>query len=253
MEVGAEWLEPELERGRDPEVPAGAAQAPEELGLLGLARADEPAVGGDELDGAQVVDREPEVPLQPADSAAERQPGDARVADDPDRADEAVRLRGDVELAEQRAAVRPGRPRSADPPRPRASADMSTSEPAVAPPSPAALWPPDRTVISRSCSRANRIAVGDLRGGRRAGDDGRPPIVDRVPQAARIVVAGVVGHDHLGARPAQLIEVVGRDASGLDHLLPPGSSVRSMFEMVARTGSRLRWAFANAVTGDDAV
>ena len=42
--------------------------------------------------------------------AAERQPGDAGVADDADRADEAVRLRGDVELAEERAAVRPGGP-----------------------------------------------------------------------------------------------------------------------------------------------
>ena len=110
VELGAERLEPELERRRDPEVPAGAAQAPEELGLLGLGRADEPAVGRDELDGRQVVDREPEVALEAADSPTERQPGDAGVADDADRADEAVRLRGDVELAEERAAVRPGGP-----------------------------------------------------------------------------------------------------------------------------------------------
>ena len=159
MEVGAERLEPELERRRDPEVPAGAAQAPEELGLLGLGRADEPAVGGDELDGGQVVDREPEVALEAADSPTERQPGDAGVADDAGRADEAVRLRGDVELAEERAAVRPGGPGPRIRPRRRASPDMSTRSPPFAPPSPAALWPPDRTVISRSCSRAKRIAV----------------------------------------------------------------------------------------------
>ena len=108
MEVGPERLEPELEGSRDPEVPAGAAQAPEQLGLVGLGRADEPAVGGHDLDGGQVVDREPEVPLQAADSTAERQPGDAGVADDAGRADEAVRLGGDVELAEERPAVRPG-------------------------------------------------------------------------------------------------------------------------------------------------
>ena len=110
MQVRSERLEPELEGRRDPEVPAGAAQAPEELGLVGLGRAHEPAIGGDELDGGQVVDREPEAALEAADSPTEGQPGDAGVADDPDRADEAVRLRGDVELAEEGAAVRAGDP-----------------------------------------------------------------------------------------------------------------------------------------------
>ncbi len=121
VEVRPERLEPELERGRDPEVPAGAAQAPEQLRLVGLARPDEPAVGGDELDRGEVVDREPELTLQATDAPAEGQPGDAGVADDADRTDEAVRLGGDVELAEERAAVRPGGPRIAGPPRPRAS------------------------------------------------------------------------------------------------------------------------------------
>ena len=107
MQVRPERMQAELERGDDPEVPAGAADAPEELRLLGLARADEAAVGGHELDGAQVVDGEPELPLEPPDPATEGQPGDAGVADDADRADEPVRLRRDVELTEQRAAVDP--------------------------------------------------------------------------------------------------------------------------------------------------
>jgi hypothetical protein len=50
------------------------------------------------------------VALEAADSATEGQPGNAGVADDPDRTDEAVRLRGDVELAEEGAAVRAGDP-----------------------------------------------------------------------------------------------------------------------------------------------
>ena len=192
MEVGAERLESELERRRDPEVPAGATQTPEELGLLGLGRADEPAVGGDELDGGQVVDREPEMALEAADSPTERQPGDAGVADDADRADEAVRLRRDVKLAEERAAVRPGDPG------PRIDLDAAhrrhvDEEAAVAPPSPAALWPPDRTVISRSCSRAKRIAVATSSALDRAGDDRRPPIVDRVPEATGVVVPASSG------------------------------------------------------------
>ena len=53
------------------------------------------------------------MPLQPADASAERQPGDARVADDADRADETVGLRRDIELSEERTAVRPRRPRLA--------------------------------------------------------------------------------------------------------------------------------------------
>ena len=138
MQVRAERVEPELEGGRDPEVPAGAAQAPEELGLLGLGRADEPAVGRDELDGDEVVDGEPEVPLEAAHAPTERQARDAGVADDAGRADEAVRLGGDVELAEERAAVRAGDPRLRGPTSTPRIPERSTRRPPSAPPKPAA-------------------------------------------------------------------------------------------------------------------
>ena len=101
-------------------------------------------------------------------------------------------------------------------------ADMSTRSPPFAPPSPAALWPPDRTAISRSCSRAKRIAVATS-----SALDGRAMTAGRRSWIAfqrrrAVVVARVVGRDHLGARSAQLIEVVGRDPCGcLDHQLPP--------------------------------
>jgi hypothetical protein len=107
MEQRPERLEPELEGSDDAVVPAGASDAPEELGLLGLARADNPAIGRHELDRAQVVDCQAELALQPADAAAEREARDTRVADDAGWADEAVGLRGDVELAEECAAVCP--------------------------------------------------------------------------------------------------------------------------------------------------
>ena len=48
--------------------------------------------------------------LQPADSPTERQPGDTRVPDDADGADQAVSLGRDIQLTEQRPAVRPGDP-----------------------------------------------------------------------------------------------------------------------------------------------
>ena len=94
-------MEPELERRGDPEVRARAAQAPEELRVLVLARAHLPAVRGDEVDGEQAVDREPEGALQAAEPAAERQPGNAGVRHGADRAGERVLLRRVVELAEE--------------------------------------------------------------------------------------------------------------------------------------------------------
>ena len=85
VERPGERMQLELEARRDAEVRAGATEAPEQLRLLVRARPDEAPVGGHELDRAKAVDRQPEPPLEPADAAAERQPGDARVADDPHR------------------------------------------------------------------------------------------------------------------------------------------------------------------------
>jgi hypothetical protein len=58
----------------------------------------------------------------------------------------------------------------------------------------------------------------DLLRSRRARDDRRPTIVDRVPETARLVVACMVRRDDVGARSAQLIEVAWRQvAAGVDH------------------------------------
>ena len=94
-----ERVQPELERGGDAEVGAGAAQAPEELRVLVLARPHLAAVGGDEVDREQVVDREPVCALQAAEPAAEREARDAGVRDRAHRACERVLLRRVVELA----------------------------------------------------------------------------------------------------------------------------------------------------------
>ena len=91
---------------------------------------------------------------------------------------------------------------------------VRTSEPGRA----VAAGPDDdlEVVLAREADRG-----GDLLGARRSGDDRGPTIVDRVPEAARLVVARVLGRDHLGARSAQLFEVVGCYLSCcLDHPLP---------------------------------
>ena len=100
-------MEVELQARGDAEVRARAAEAPEQLGLLVRAGAHAPPVGGHELDRAEAVDRQPEAALEPADPAAEGQPGHAGMADDADRTDETVLLGRDVKLAEERSPARP--------------------------------------------------------------------------------------------------------------------------------------------------
>src|SRR3954454_2344994 len=224
MELRSEWLQPELERGGDPEIPARAAEAPEELRLLGLAGADDPSVGGDQLDRDQVVDREPVVPLEPTDSPAERQPGDAGVADDPDRADEAVRLRGDVELAEERATVRSGRSgRGVDlDSAHRAQVDHQAAI-GAAQPGGAVPARPSRDLESKVASEPDRRR--DLVRRRRTGDRRRPTIVDGVPETPGLVVGGVLGRDDLADCPAELVDVTWCELGGcVDHYSPPARS-----------------------------
>ena len=66
-----------VEAGDDAEIAAAALQAPEQVGVLAVARDDDPAIGGHHLAGDEVVAGEAVGPLEPAAAAAERQPGDA--------------------------------------------------------------------------------------------------------------------------------------------------------------------------------
>jgi hypothetical protein len=100
----------ELERGDDPEVAAPAAQAPEEVGVLLLARNDELTVGGDDIAREQVVDREAELPHHVADASAERQAGDSRVADDAAGDTEPERLALAIDVRIETATFNTDRP-----------------------------------------------------------------------------------------------------------------------------------------------
>src|SRR5205823_5660381 len=96
-----------LELRDDPEVAATAANAPEEVGVLVLARLDELAVRGNQVDGEQLVDGQAVLAHHPADAAAERQAGQAGVRDDPGWNGKAELLRLAVELPEQDAGLSP--------------------------------------------------------------------------------------------------------------------------------------------------
>ncbi len=217
MQLRAEGIQAELERGDDPEVPAGTADAPEEVRLLGLAGPHEPAVGGHELDGAQVVDREPEAPLEPSDAAAERQPRDARVTDDADRADEPVRLRRDVELTEQRAAVHPRGAR-------RRIHRHAVHRRQVHDETAVAARVPGRAVAAGADGQLEVLLARepdrrrDVRSRPGPDDDRRPALVDRVPQPARIVVGRVPRRDDLaGERVPKAPRLVACQTGGRLH------------------------------------
>ena len=214
MERAAERLEAEVEPGHDPEVPAGAAHAPEQVRLLGLARPDDPGLGGDQLDRGEVVEGEAEPALQPPDAATEREARDARMADDAHRAHETVRLRGDVELAEERSAVRVRRAGS------RVDVDAAhrrqvDDEAAVAARVARGAVParPDgdlEPAVPPEADRGRHVGRASWPQDRRG-----PQVVHRVPQPARIVV-GVGGRrdDLATERTAQLLEVTWRQRGG---------------------------------------
>src|SRR5205823_4466387 len=93
----------ELEAGGDAEVAATATQAPEQIGILGGARVQDLAVGGDQLDREQVVDGEAELAHQVSHAAAEREPRDAGMRYVPAGDREAMLLRRDVDFRPDRS------------------------------------------------------------------------------------------------------------------------------------------------------
>ena len=163
--------------------------------MLGFARMQEPAVGRDDIGAEQIVCGQPELAADPAEPAAERQPGDPRGRVDAGRGDEPECLRLTVEFAERDARFDPRRARKGiDPDRfHQAQIDHHA---AVA----------DRAagdVVATAADRNQRALVaGEIHRRRDVGcagtahDDGRPPVDHRVPDGARGVVAVVPAAQH---------------------------------------------------------
>ena len=97
----------ELERRHDAEVPAAAAQGPEQVGFRARRGRSHVAVRRHDGGAEQVVDRHAMAPRQPAEAAAERQAGHAGGRVDAQRRRQAVRLRLAIEVAQQGAWADP--------------------------------------------------------------------------------------------------------------------------------------------------
>ena len=194
----ADVVQAEFELGDDAEIAAAAAQAPEQVGVLGLARLHELAVGRHQVDRQEVVDRHAVLALEPSDAAAEREAGDARVGDDAAGGREPEGLRLAIELTPENARLysRRARLRVGSDPSHLAQIDH---QPAVAGrqagEAVAAAADGDRKVGPlREPHRGDH--VGDAAA---AGDQRRPAIDRAVPDLAVLVVARVLRRDELAA------------------------------------------------------
>ena len=101
-------VELKLEAGDDTEVAAAAAQGPEQVFVLVIARSDLPAIGENDIGRQQVVDGEPDAAGQVADAATQRQATHPSRRDDPAGRRQAERVGRMVDITPRRAAPNPG-------------------------------------------------------------------------------------------------------------------------------------------------
>ena len=141
-----------------PKLPPPPRRPQNSSGSLSASTRSRSTVGGDEVDGAQVVDGEPVLAHEVPEPAAERQPADPDVTDRPAGGGQAVALGGEVELRPHQAA---GGPRDARAPGSTETAficERSIITPSSQTEWPTTEWPPPRTESGSSRSRANRSA-----------------------------------------------------------------------------------------------
>jgi hypothetical protein len=192
-------MQPELELGDHAEVTAATAQRPVQVGMGVPAGPDHLAIGRHDLKRDHVIAGQPVLPSQPAHSAAERQAADAGVRDVARHGRQAVSLRRAVEGAEQSAALHPGSPpHRVDPyPAHRAEVDHHALvghgelERAVA----AAADPDLQVEVAGRTHRGHHVRDAGA-----ADDHRRPPVHQRVPDRARVVVPGVAGQEQLAVQ-----------------------------------------------------
>ena len=217
-------MQPELEGGDDAEVAAAAADGPEQIRVLVGRGPQDPAVGGDDLGGDEVVDGQTELAGQPAHAAAQGQPADAGVTDQPGRHGQPVRQarprRG--RTAARRRRRGPGGPAG----RPCTSFIRLRSiiMPSSLMAAPAVLCAPPRTAISSPCSRAKPMAETTSAARRAPGDHGRVPVDLGVPDPAPVIEVRVARNSDLAVQRRAKLSNTSADRLRHD---------RSPFSMVA--------------------
>ena len=195
-DVRSQLVEPELELGDDAEVAPATPHAPEQVGVLVLARRQHLPVGGDDVDGLQLIDREAVLAHDPADPTAERQAGHAGVGDDPGRHGEPESLGLAIELAEQHAGLRPHGPLLGVDPHAFHRAEVD-QQPVIA------HRQSGEAVPAAAHGDQQPSLLGEADGGADIGDPGasrdesRVPIDRAVPHLAVLVISRIARADEL--------------------------------------------------------
>jgi hypothetical protein len=196
--VLADVVAAERERGDDAEVPAPAAQGPEQVTVGALAGGHERPVREDHVGGEDVVHGEAEAPGQVADAAPERQAGHPGGGQEAGRGGHAERDRRVVDVSPGAAGVRADRViLRVD----RGAAQQRQVDDQGAVPHREAR----RVVAAAADGDLDAVLTrephaGDDVGGVAAARDGGRVLVDHaVVDGARLVVPGIPGRDQVAA------------------------------------------------------
>jgi hypothetical protein len=242
----ADEVQREPERSDHPEVAAAAAQRPEQIRVFVGRRADDAALGCDDLGGQQVVDSEPVFAHEPPDPTTEREAGDAGVAHDATGGGQAVGLRLAIDVAPQRSTLhQDGAAGRVDQhgSHGREVDDDSVVAHRGAGHIVAAAPHRDLQIVG-----AGKAHSGNHVGGPAAsGDQARAPVDGAVPDGPGGVVVAMVGGDNVAPEPVD--PVFGgqcRHWSSIDTIAPPWRpSVKSRIWTSQTTAGERHWRRAD--------
>jgi hypothetical protein len=200
---GAEGVQREPERGDDAEVPAAAAQRPEQVGVIVGRCPDDVAASGDHLGFGQVVDSEPVLAHEPADATAQAEAADTGVAHDAARGGQTICLCLVVDVAPQGAALDAGRARARidgdSAHRREIDHDSAVAHCCAGHVVPSASYGDLEVALAGETHRCRHVG-----GAAAAGDEVRVPVDGAVPDGAGVVVSIVVGGDHVAPKSGDL-------------------------------------------------
>ena len=194
----ADVVAAERERGDDAEVPAAAAQRPEQVGVGVFAGGDEGAVGEHDVGGQQVIHGEAEAAGQVADAAAESQAGHAGGPDEAGRGGHAEFHGRVVDVSPGAAGI--GADGAAGRVDGRAAQQRQVDDQgAVGYPEPGAAVAAAADGDLRAVAAGEPDAADDVGGVPAARDRGRMLVDHAVVHGARLVVTRISRHDQVTA------------------------------------------------------
>ena len=199
-------MQPVLEIGDDPEVPAATAQRPEKIRALRVTCGDEFSPRRDDICREQAVAGHAIGSAQPPLAATERETGDTGRRNDSSRDGEAERLRLAIEVAPRDPCLRAHRS--------LCGIDADASERREVDDQAAVTGTEPRDVVAAAANRQEQIVVArepqrlqDVRNARALHDNRGPLIDEPVPDAARLLVlAGALDEHAAGHAPGERVD-----------------------------------------------